>query len=105
MGHTNKFSMAKCFLNFVIVMAVVLILAQQTRAQDSWLGLFGKQWTLTEMEERKFSADKPNIEFNRVQKRVSGSSGCNRFTGGFEIDGSMMKFSRTAAKQTASTSK
>jgi heat shock protein HslJ len=46
------------------------------------------------MEGRKFSADKPNIEFNRDQKRVSGSSGCNRFSGAFEIHGSMMKFSR-----------
>jgi heat shock protein HslJ len=53
------------------------------------------------MEERKFSADKPNIEFNRDQKRVSGSSGCNRFSGTFEIHGSMMKFSRIAATKMA----
>jgi len=57
------------------------------------LGLFGKTWTLTEMEGLKFSEDKPNLQFDRDQKRVSGSSGCNRFTGAFEIHGPMIKFS------------
>lgn len=100
MSHANGFSMAKCFLNCVIVLAVILVLAQHTQAQNS-LGLFGKTWTLTEMEGRKFSADKPNIEFNRDPKRVSGSSGCNRFSGTFEIHGSMVKFSRIAATKMA----
>ena len=100
MSHANGFSTAKCCLNCVIVLAV-LGLVQQTQAQNSRLGLFGKTWTLTEMDGRKFSADKPNIEFNRDQKRVSGSSGCNRFSGTFEIHGSMVKFSRIAATKMA----
>jgi heat shock protein HslJ len=63
--------------------------------------LFGKRWTLTEMEERRFSAGEPYIEFDRDQKRVSGSSGCNRFTGSFEIDGSRLKLSRIASTRRA----
>lgn len=99
MSNANRFFTAKCFLNCVTVMAVILVLIQPTYAQDS--GLFGKTWTLTEMEGRKFSADKPNIEFNRDQKRVSGSGGCNRFSGAFEIDGAMMKLSRIASTKMA----
>ena len=94
MNYANNLSTARWFLNLVIVMVVMLLSVQGTPAQDSSSGLFGKTWTLTEMEGRKFSADKPNIIFDREQKRVSGSGGCNRFSGTVEIDGSKMKFSR-----------
>jgi heat shock protein HslJ len=100
MSHPSKFSTVKCFLNFITLLAVIFV-SQQTYAQDSELGLFGKKWTLTEMEGRKFNADKPNIEFDRDQKRVSGSGGCNRFSGAFEIDGAMIKFSRIASTKMA----
>lgn len=101
MSQSNNFSTLRCFLHFVTVLAVSLVLAQQTQAQDERLGLFGKRWTLTEMEGRKFSADQPTIEFDRHQKRVSGSSGCNRLSGAFEIDGSMMMFSRIISTKMA----
>jgi heat shock protein HslJ len=101
MSQRDTFSRPRSFINLVTVLTVFLVLAQQTPAQDLGLGLFGKTWTLTEMEGRKFSADKPDLQFDRDQKRVSGSSGCNRFTGAFEIDGSMMKFSRIASTKMA----
>ncbi len=94
MNHTYWLSTAKYFLNFVVLLTLTLVLTQQTHAQDSSLGLFGRTWTLTEMDGRSFSADKPNIEFDRDTKRVSGSGGCNRFGGTFAVDGSMMKISR-----------
>ena len=53
------------------------------------------------MANRTFSADEPNIEFDRDQERTSGSSGCNRFTGTFQIDGSMLMFSRIAGTRRA----
>jgi uncharacterized lipoprotein YbaY/heat shock protein HslJ len=53
------------------------------------------------MGQREFGADAPNIEFDRAQKRVSGSSGCNRFTGAFEIDGSALRLSRIAGTRRA----
>lgn len=64
-------------------------------------GLFGKRWTLTEMEDRKFSAEAPNIEFDRERQRVSGSSGCNRFTGDFQANGSLLTFSPMAGTKRA----
>ena len=63
--------------------------------------LFGKRWILTEMEERTFSASEPYIEFDRDQTRASGSTGCNRFSGAFEIEGSRLKLSRIASTRRA----
>ena len=93
MRHANQAAPAKSLLNFAILLVVILAFAENAPAQDTSSGLFGKTWTLTEMEGRHFSADKPNLEFNRDTKRVSGSGGCNRFSGTFEIDGSRLKFS------------
>ena len=95
MSHAQKSATLKCFLHCLILLAInLIVLVQPTPAQDSSSRLFGRTWTLSEMEGRHFSADKPSIEFNRDTKRVSGSGGCNRFGGTFEIDGSMIKFSR-----------
>jgi heat shock protein HslJ len=70
-------------------------------SEDETAMLFGKRWTLTEMEDRKFSAAEPYLEFDRDQKRVSGSSGCNRLTGTFQIDGSKLKLSRIVSTRRA----
>ncbi len=94
MGHARKSATSQYFLSCIILVAVnLVVLVQTTPAQDPSSGLFGKTWTLAEMEGRNFSADKPNIEFNRDTKRVSGSGGCNRFSGTFEVNGSLLKFS------------
>ncbi len=101
MVHADMYSTTKCFLNFVVLLAVIHALVQPTPAQHPSSGLFGKTWTLSEMEGRNFSADKPNIEFNRDTKRVSGSGGCNRFSGAFEINGARLKFSRLLSTKMA----
>ncbi len=56
--------------------------------------LFGKRWTLTGMGERSFNAGEPYIEFARGQRRLSGSTGCNRMSGDFEINGARLRLSR-----------
>jgi heat shock protein HslJ len=48
-----------------------------------------------------FSAGEPYIEFDREQRRFSGSSGCNRFTGTFEMDGTILKLSRMVSTKRA----
>lgn len=101
MDHVNNFSTAKCLLNFVIVLAVIFVGVLQTHVQDSGSELFGKRWTLIEMEQRTFSTTEPYLEFNREQNRVSGSGGCNRFSGAFEIEGSSMKLSRIVSTRMA----
>jgi heat shock protein HslJ len=61
----------------------------------------GKRWTLTEMEDRKFNVAEPYVEFDRSQNRVSGSGGCNRFSGTFEITGNNLKLSRLLSTRRA----
>jgi heat shock protein HslJ len=70
-------------------------------AGESEALLFGKRWALTEIGERKLSADKPYIEFNREERRVSGDSGCNRFSGAFQIKGASVKISQLIATRRA----
>jgi heat shock protein HslJ len=65
------------------------------------ISLFGKRWTLIEIEEQKVSTKEPYVEFDRDQKRVSGSGGCNRFSGAFEVAGSSLKLSRIASTRRA----
>lgn len=101
MDHVNNFSTAQCVLNFVIVLAVIFAGTLQSLAQDSGSDIFGKRWTLSEMEQREVGANGPYLEFDRDQKRVSGSGGCNRFSGTFEIEGSSIKISRIVSTRMA----
>ena len=101
MTRITNVSKARLSLNIVVVLTVILVCGQQAPAEDTQSDIFGKKWTLTEIEGRKFSFDAPNIEFNRDQNRISGDAGCNRFSGGFEIDGAAMKFSRLISTKRA----
>lgn len=47
--------------------------------------VFRKRWTLVEMEGRSFATGAPYLEFNIKQGRFSGSSGCNRISGGYRV--------------------
>lgn len=76
----------------------------ESDSNDGAVSLFGRRWTLTEIGEQRLSADKPFIEFDREQHRVSGDAGCNRFTGGFEIAGASLRFSPIAATKRACSS-
>ena len=63
--------------------------------------LFGKRWVLTAIGEQRLSADKPYIEFDQQQRRVSGDGGCNRFSGGFEINGTSLRLTRLISTKRA----
>jgi heat shock protein HslJ len=54
--------------------------------------LYDKRWVLTQLAEQSLSGDKPYLEFSRELRRASGDSGCNRFAGGFELNGSALRF-------------
>ncbi|HEU4851496.1 MAG TPA: beta/gamma crystallin-related protein, partial [Telluria sp.] len=64
-------------------------------------GLAGKRWVLAEMQGRRFNSEALYIEFDR--DRVSGSSGCNRFTGAFEADRARLTFAPIAGTRRACT--
>lgn len=63
--------------------------------------LFGRRWALTGIGEQRLSAGKPYIEFDDQQRRVSGDGGCNRFSGGFELNGTSLKLTRLISTKRA----
>lgn len=63
--------------------------------------LSGKRWILSAMGERRVSADKPYIEFDGEQHRISGDSGCNRFFGSVQITGASVKISQLGSTKRA----
>jgi len=68
---------------------------------DDTAQLFGKRWKLTEVDGAAVTTTKPYIEFDREAKRFSGDGGCNRISGGFEVDGANLKFSRVISTRRA----
>jgi heat shock protein HslJ len=50
--------------------------------------LSGKRWTLVEAEGETVSVTEPFIEFDAANQRYTGSDGCNRFSGRYELRGS-----------------
>lgn len=58
--------------------------------------LAGRRWVLTDIGNQPVSADKPFIEFNSQERRISGDAGCNLFSGGYEMSGAKLKFTNVA---------
>ncbi|MGQ9898470.1 MAG: META domain-containing protein [Acidobacteriota bacterium] len=61
-------------------------------AQGSTMPLAGKRWTLVELEGEQVNVAAPFIEFDAVSRRYTGSDGCNRFSGRYEINGRQLRF-------------
>ena len=57
-------------------------------------------WKLVRIGERPVAASdpkaEPHLQLDRNAKRVSGSGGCNRFTGGYSLDGDRISFTELA---------
>ncbi len=52
----------------------------------------GKRWTLVEVEGERVNVAEPFIEFDPASRRYTGSDGCNRFSGRYEIQGTRLRF-------------
>jgi uncharacterized lipoprotein YbaY len=63
--------------------------------------LFGKRWRLTEIDAIAVRTTRPFIEFDGNAKRFSGDGGCNRFSGGFEVDGRNLRLLRVISTKRA----
>jgi len=74
---------------------------QRKEEEEEGTLLSGKRWILIAMGERRVSADKPYIEFDREQHRISGDSGCNRFFGSVQITGASLKISQLGSTKRA----
>jgi len=71
--------------------------ASNARADD----LSGKRWTLTQIGGQNWTAEKPYVEFDRAQSKLSGDAGCNRFSGTLEVKYSSIKVSRLISTKRA----
>jgi heat shock protein HslJ len=69
-------------------------------SDDSADALFGKKWKLTEIRGNSVKAE-PYIEFDREKGRFSGSGGCNRISGGFEVSDNILKLSQVISTKMA----
>ncbi|MBV8282015.1 MAG: META domain-containing protein [Candidatus Eremiobacteraeota bacterium] len=67
--------------------------------------LAGTHWTLTRLNGEAVTADPekkaPYIELDDASKRLSGSGGCNRLLGSYEVDGSTLHFKQVASTMMA----
>src|SRR6478735_8783109 len=64
------------------------------------------KWILVELDGRKvmdteLQNEQPRIEFNSMEKRVAGTTGCNQFSAGCTITGSTIQIGVVAATRMA----
>ena len=83
---------------FFILVLIMVYPAQAT------LELVGPTWRAVEINGSPVACDQskrePHLVFN-VEGRVSGSTGCNRFTGTYKQDGNNLQFSPPAVTKMA----
>jgi heat shock protein HslJ len=57
------------------------------------IGIEGPEWHLVEVGGIPLAGEqRPFVKFNAVEKKAAGYAGCNNFFGGYELDGSSLKF-------------
>ena len=63
------------------------------------------EWTLVRLGEQPVTTGNqqrsPNLKLSSADKRVSGSGGCNRFTGSYTLEGDRLKFGQLAGTMMA----
>lgn len=74
-------------------------------AQPSTASLENTYWKLTELGGKSIAvarpAQEPHFILHPDTRRVSGAGGCNRFIGGYQLDGDRLTFGQTAATMMA----
>ena len=63
--------------------------------------LFGRRWRLLEVDGTAVRTTRPYIEFERGAQRFAGDGGCNRISGGFQVEGTSLKLSRVVSTRRA----
>lgn len=84
------------------VTAATLLSCTSSRNSAEQLNNLNGNWTLTVFPNQSktfaefFSMKTPDLQLDVPNRRVSGSTGCNRATGGFTINGEEFRFSNLA---------
>jgi heat shock protein HslJ len=91
---------------FLIISMMSLLSACADKAPNTQHPpLQGSVWLITQVEGEKVQAvsdtNVPNLIFDEKSQRVSGSTGCNRITGGYALEGDKLRFQQMASTRMA----
>jgi heat shock protein HslJ len=69
------------------------------------LALENTYWKLTELGGAPVGSSQvePHLLLDRTTRRVTGSAGCNQFSGGYQVDGDRLRLSQTVSTMMACT--
>lgn len=89
----------------ILICMLGLGMASCNSAGDKKVNLTGMKWVLQTLDGKavqlKEGQDRVYIQFDNAEKRAIGMAGCNRFFGGYELDGNKLKFSQMGATRMA----
>jgi heat shock protein HslJ len=92
----------------VSIMAIAVVFAWEASGRGELMssnGLTGVEWQVSELAGHAVvpgvDRQQPFIFFDAEKKQVTGYSGCNRFFGAYELEGSTLKFGPIGATKRA----
>jgi heat shock protein HslJ len=94
-------------LVILLISAAALLAGCQANGQPAGPAtpLAGTEWTLVELNGQPFKAIEglrtPTLALDQTTHRAAGSSGINRYSGSFELDGAHLKFGAMAGTRMA----
>jgi heat shock protein HslJ len=92
----------------VLIVAIALVFAWKGSGRGEPLysnNLTGVEWQVSELSghtvAQSVDRQQPFIIFDAAKKQASGYAGCNRFFGGYELEGAALKFGPIGATKRA----
>jgi heat shock protein HslJ len=89
----------------IISMMLLLSACANTTPSVKHPPLQGALWLITQVGGEKIQAvsdtNVPNLIFDEKLQRVSGSTGCNRITGGYALEGDKLRFQQMVSTRMA----
>ncbi|HEY4011097.1 MAG TPA: META domain-containing protein [Acidobacteriaceae bacterium] len=97
-----KRSLHRMLIRLTLPLAFAVGLVAQTTVQTAPIAK--THWKLISVGDTKIPATtvrEPFLELDPATHRMSGTGGCNQFTGSYELEGDHLRFSQTAATRMA----
>ena len=87
----------------MLAAAAIALTAGPALAQPATASLENTYWKLTELGGKSIAVTRqePHFILHSDTRRVSGAGGCNRFIGGYQLDGDLLTFGQTAGTMMA----
>src|SRR6267142_1915101 len=87
----------------MLAAAAIALAAAPALAQPATASLENTYWKLTELGGKSIAVTRqePHFILHPDTRRVSGAGGCNRFIGGYQLNGDQLTFGQTAGTMMA----